>query len=80
MNIDEVKNFKVSSYIWQKREFNVNSKKDLADYRNFLQTNSWGSRGCPFVLEYPYLTIPDMIKDKLIGKYIDSIYEQAVTD
>lgn len=80
MNINEVKKFKVSSFIWQKREFDVNSKRDLSEYRDFLKTSKWGSNGCPFVLEYPYLTIPDMIKDKLVGTYIDTIYEQAIAD
>jgi hypothetical protein len=47
-----------------KRYFNPSSKKD------FLQQGTWGYDGCPFTLEYPYLTIPDMIKDKLIHKFL----------
>jgi homoserine acetyltransferase len=35
-----------------------------------LRTGSWGHDGCPYVLEFPYLTIPDMIKDKLIHKFL----------
>ena len=53
-----------------KRDFNVNSKKDVALYRTFLIEGKWGLDGCPFALEYPYLTVPDMIKDKLIHKYL----------
>lgn len=53
-----------------KRHFDVGNKKDVALFTNFMKTGAWGSDGCPFTLEYPYLTIPDMIKDKLIRKYL----------
>ena len=39
-------------------------------YKTFLRTHAWGKDGCPFILEFPYLTIPDMIKDKLIHKLL----------
>lgn len=55
----------------KRREFNINSKEDIEVYRSFLQTNSWKVTGsCPFKLEYPYISVPDMIKDKLIRKYL----------
>ena len=53
-----------------KHLFSVNSKKDVDMYANFLRTGAWGREGCPFILEYPYLTIPDMIKDKLVHKFL----------
>lgn len=53
-----------------KRHFNVSDKKDIALFTSFLKTGAWGNSGCPFTLEYPYLTVPDMIKDKLIHKYL----------
>ena len=54
-----------------KRKFDLNDKKDIEIYKSFLETNSWKITGsCPFQLEYPYLTVPDMIKDKLIRKYL----------
>jgi hypothetical protein len=53
-----------------KRLFDVGSKKDVSSYTKFLRTGSWGHDGCPYVLEFPYLTIPDMIKDKLIHKFL----------
>jgi hypothetical protein len=53
-----------------KRNFNVNSIKDIDCFRNFLKQNKWGYTGCPFVLEYPHVSIPDMIKEKLIKKYL----------
>ena len=53
-----------------KRKFDVNNKKDVEMYRSFLTTRRWGVNGCPFVLEFPHLTIPDMIKDKMMNKYM----------
>jgi hypothetical protein len=56
----------LDSKIQQKRFFNPKSKKDVDLYKNFVRTNSWGHSGCPFYLEFPYMTVPDMIKDKMI--------------
>jgi hypothetical protein len=53
-----------------KRQFDVNSKTDAELFKKFLINRSWGSDGCPFVLEQPYLGIPEMIKDKLVHKYL----------
>jgi len=58
----------LDSIIKPKRYFDVNSKKDIALYKTFLQTGAWNS--CPFILEYPFLSVPDMIKDKLIHKFL----------
>jgi hypothetical protein len=52
-----------------KRYFDINSKEDVELYRNFLMTSGWGDP-CPFILEFPYLTVPDMIKDRLIKKFL----------
>lgn len=48
-----------------KRLFNPKLKKDREEYKFFLQHGHWKNFVCPFALEWPYLTIPDMIKDKL---------------
>lgn len=53
-----------------KRTFDVNSTEDVKVYRKFVINKSWGSKGCPFTIEYPYLSIPDMIKDKLVKKHL----------
>lgn len=55
---------------FKKRKFDINSKEDLAIFKNFLETLSWGKTTCPFELEFPYLTIPDMIKDKLVHHFL----------
>jgi len=53
-----------------KRLFNINDNKDLNLFKSFLKNSSWGNEPCPFILEFPYLTIPDMIKDKLVHKLL----------
>ena len=63
----------------QKRHFDINNKKDIELYRNFMITRSWGKEGCPFTLEFPHLTIPDMIKNKLLHKYMKIEQEQNVS-
>lgn len=49
----------------QKHEFDPASKADRSEYAYFLKHGKWKSFVCPFNLEWPYLTIPDMVKDKL---------------
>jgi hypothetical protein len=73
------KKFKLSHWQWQKRWFDATNKQDLKDYAYFLKHNHW-KENCPFVLEWPYLTITDMIKDKLIEQYIDTMLEQAISE
>lgn len=57
-------------YTKERVRFNINNKQHVEMYRNFLASNCWGRGGCPFELEFPYTTIPDMIKDKLIHKFL----------
>lgn len=55
----------------QKRYFDENNKDDIETYKQYLVNNNrWGEVGCPFILEFPYLTTPDMIKDRLIKKFL----------
>lgn len=58
----------LETLIRQKRYFNEFSKKDIQVAKQFFENHSWGVNGCPFILEYPYLAVPDMIKDKMIHK------------
>jgi hypothetical protein len=53
--------------IKQKRIFSVKSKEDMRIAKKFFKTWSWGGNGCPFVLEQPYICIPDMMKEKIIN-------------
>lgn len=49
----------------QKRIFDPSKKEDVSLLKYFLKLSKWG-KPCPFLLEEPYLTIPDMVKDKYI--------------
>jgi hypothetical protein len=53
-----------------KRPFNPTHKNDIALLKQFLEENRWGESPqwlpCPFLLEKPYLTIPDMMMDKFV--------------
>ena len=44
--------------------FDPKNKSHINLLKRFLVENRWGNP-CPFILEEPYLTIPDMIKDKV---------------
>ena len=54
----------------QRRQFNVNNSADCSVFAKFLKNGAWGKDGCPFEIEDPWLSIPDMIKDKLARKYL----------
>lgn len=60
----------LDTIIKPKKFFDTENKRDVAMYSHFLRTGAWGKEGCPFTLEYPYLTVPDMIKDKLVHKFL----------
>jgi hypothetical protein len=49
-----------------KTKFDLTDGGHLSIYKSFLETNSWGRDGCPFEVEFPYLNVPDMIKDKIV--------------
>ena len=45
-----------------KRIFSVKSKEDMMIAKKFFKNWSWGGGGCPFVLEQPHLSVPEMMK------------------
>jgi hypothetical protein len=53
-----------------KKLFDINSKNDVEQFKMYIQNKTWGTNGCPFILEDQYLSVPDMIKDKLICKFL----------
>jgi hypothetical protein len=53
-----------------KKLFDINDAKDLNLFSNFYKKSSWGVNGCPFLLEEPWSNVPDMIKDKVIKKFL----------
>ena len=52
-----------------RQRFDPKNKKHLEEYKYFVVQRKWRS-SCPFWLEWPYLTVPDMVKDKLINNII----------
>ena len=68
--------FRLSYHTWSKRLFDPSSKKDLKDYHFFLKNQRW-EVNCPFILEWPHLTITDMIRTKIIDHYIDKMVKDA---
>lgn len=56
-----------------KRVFDATSKEDLVAYKNYLANNSWGSNGCPFELEWPHLSVPDMIAKKVAESVVAKV-------
>ena len=66
------KKFRVSSYVWHKREFNPASKSDLPEYQYFITNGKWKD-GCPFITEWPFLNVLDLIKHKIINRHLAKI-------
>lgn len=54
----------VLSHVFQRRKFDPTNEKDLNEFRFFLKHNKW-SNACPFYVEYPWLDVVSMCKDKL---------------
>lgn len=50
---------------FQKYKFDPTNKQDMLRYKQFTKTGSWGNGGCPYLLEWPWLTIPAMIAHKI---------------
>jgi hypothetical protein len=59
----------IARHTKNRREFNPNKKEDVAEYRYYIKNAQW-ENGCPFWLDWPYLSIPEMIKDKLVKSYL----------
>ena len=56
-----------------KRVFNVADKKDLTIYKHYIKERNWGTTGCPFELEWPWLSIPDMIAHKISESVVSKL-------
>ena len=57
---------KLNQTILLKREvFDPSNAGHIEEVKYFMNNNRWKDI-CPFFLEWPYLTIPDMIKDKIV--------------
>jgi len=56
-----------------KRIFDVTAKKDLIAYRHYIKQRRWGEQGCPFELEWPWTSIPDMIAHKIAEHAVENL-------
>jgi hypothetical protein len=68
---------RIEQKAFQRRFFNPANKHDIKEFRYFMGNGKWPNHQCPFYLEWPYLTIPDMIKD-IFTKYTLGIEENHV--
>ena len=59
--------------MYQRHQFNPGSKGDMIEARKFFHSGKW-EHNCPFYLEWPYLDIPSMIKDKITQYTLKGIY------
>ena len=57
----------------KKRLFNPNNLEDLKVYKYYLKHNNWGKNGCPFELEWPWISLPYMIEHKIAEHTVNSI-------
>jgi hypothetical protein len=60
----------LSQMTYAKQAFDPKRSDHVDTYRNFLKDSKW-SGGCPFYLEWPYLTVPDMIKDRIVRNLLN---------
>lgn len=71
------KRFRVSTVHWPKREFDAGKKEDLAEYKYFLQKQSWRD-GCPFYLDWPFNNMISMIESKIVRHHIEGLLKNKV--
>lgn len=53
-----------------KRIFDPRNRDDLLEYRHFITKGSWKNGTCPFQLQWPYLTIPNMLHEMVARHYV----------
>ena len=54
----------------RRSNFDPNNQDHLQIFKSFLEQNKWGG-SCPFYLEWPHTSIPDMIKDKIVKNLLN---------
>jgi len=53
-----------------KRVFDPSNLADLKEYRHFVTNGTWTAATCPFEVEWPYLSIPQMIQERITEHYL----------
>lgn len=72
---DKIVHYRVSKCVYNKRVFDANNIEDLQAALDFVKTGRWKD-GCPFIEDWPYTNIPDMIKTEVILKHLPAIIKQ----
>jgi hypothetical protein len=49
--------------------FDPKNDEHLKITRSYFKENKWGTF-CPFFLEWPYTTVPEMLKDKITRHFL----------
>jgi hypothetical protein len=69
-------NFKLSHHSWNRRIFDPTNAEDLRVYQEFLIRSRW-YEGCPFIVEWPFLNVVDMIRLKIIQQHRGTLISRA---
>jgi hypothetical protein len=61
---------KLDEGLHMRKYFDIKDKNDIKRFRDFVVNSAWSPAGCPFILEEPFLTIPDMIRYKIANEFL----------
>lgn len=53
-----------------RRVFDPKNRDDLLEYKYFITKGHWKGGSCPFQLQWPYLTIPNMLHEMIAKHYV----------
>ena len=54
----------------EKRYFDPGRTEDILEYKYFVTRGRWKNSTCPFRLQWPYLTIPNMLHEMVAKHYV----------
>jgi len=61
---------KLDENVRKRKYFDIKDASDIKRFKYFIVNSAWGSSGCPFLLEEPFLNIPDMIRYKITNEFL----------
>lgn len=62
-----------------KRYFNPDNIEDLVEYHYFINNGTWKDV-CPFMIEWPRVSIPDMISERILQRHMATILDTLRND
>lgn len=57
-----------------KRYFNPENEQDLMEFHYYVLEGTWRDT-CPFMIEWPRVSIPDMIGEKILRRHMGTILD-----